>query len=244
MKPMTEKTTTTIAWIAVAVLAASGIAAGFALGAKRPNRSPVMSESAFAALGGFRSLAAEAVWFRAERLQDEGRYVELAQLASTLSFLGPHTPEVWSYSAWNLAYNISVMMPTYEDRWRWVKAAISLLRDEGLALNPGSPELCKELAWLFQIKIGADIDSAAELYREKWRAVVRDVAERGAWQELRMEPQRMRKIERMCNSGDWGDPVMSALYWVDVGLEKAKDREAAFLNEIKRQSLVMISKRK
>lgn len=241
---MKEKTKSTITWIAAAFLAAAGLAAEYALCAKRPSRSPVMAESAFTALGGFRSLAAEAVWFRAERLQDEGRYVELAQLASTLSFLEPHTPEVWSYAAWNLAYNISIMMPTYEDRWRWVKAAISLLRDEGLELNPGSPELCKELAWLFQIKIGATIDSASELYRAKWRAIVRDVAERGAWHELRMEPRRMRKIERMCNSGDWGDPVMSALYWADVGLEKAKGREASFLNEIKRQSLVMVSKQR
>ena len=70
-----------------------------------------------AALGGVRSIAAEVVWFRADRLQEEGRYVELAQLAETLAFLEPHTPEVWSYAAWNLAYNVSAMMPTAADRF-------------------------------------------------------------------------------------------------------------------------------
>ena len=108
----------------------------FALRAARPASAPAMTEGALAAFGGIRSIIAEVVWFRADRLQDEGRYVELAQLASTLSYLEPHTPEVWSYAAWNLAYNISIMMPTYEDRWRWVYAAICLVRDKGLVLTP------------------------------------------------------------------------------------------------------------
>ena len=32
-------------------------------------------------LGGFRGMAAEVLWARADRLQDEGRYLELVQLA-------------------------------------------------------------------------------------------------------------------------------------------------------------------
>ena len=92
-----------------------------------------------AGLGGFRGIIAEVVWFRADRLQDEGRYSEMAQLATILTSLEPHTPEVWAYAAWNLAYNISVMMPTAEDRWRWVEAGLKLLRDDGLRLNPASP---------------------------------------------------------------------------------------------------------
>ena len=47
-----------------------------------------------AGLGGFRSIVAEVVWFRADRLQDEGRYAELAQLSTWLTYLEPHTPEV------------------------------------------------------------------------------------------------------------------------------------------------------
>ena len=76
------------------------------------------AEMIVAGLGGFRSIVAEVVWFRADRLQDEGRYAELAQLSTWLTYLEPHTPEVWSYAAWNLAYNISVTMPTPADRWR------------------------------------------------------------------------------------------------------------------------------
>ncbi len=208
----------------------------------RPGKMPLAAETAFAALGGLRSLAAEAVWFRADRLQDEGRYVELAQLASTLAFLEPHTPEVWSYTAWNLAYNISVMMPTGEDRWRWVHSAIKLLRDEGLRLNPGDPDLCRELAWLFEIKIGADIDDAAELYREKWRAIVKDVSVRGAWREIAMDEDMMRKVERLYGVSDWTKAPASAIYFAHVGLEAAEGRNEAMLREIIRQSRVLMGR--
>ncbi|MBO5642864.1 MAG: hypothetical protein J6S51_02520 [Kiritimatiellae bacterium] len=207
------------------------------LRACRPIERPDLSGSALAAIGGFRSIAAEIVWFRADRLQEEGRYVELAQLASTLTFLEPHTPEVWSFAAWNLAYNISVMMPTLEDRWRWVDAAINLLRDDGLRLNPREAELYRELAWLFQVKIGADIDSAASIYRRIWRERVESVKARNAWGELKMNEEKMKKIEKATGLSDWGNPLLSAIYWAGEGLPYASGNTKVFLHEIIRQSL-------
>jgi hypothetical protein len=201
----------------------------FALGKFRRAPSLAMTDGVLAALGGVRSIAAEVIWFRADRLQEEGRYVEMAQLASMLTFMEPHTPEVWSYAAWNLAYNISVMMSTDEDRWRWVLAAIRLLRDEGLALNPRSRELYRELAWLFELKIGADIDSASPLYREKWKAIVEDVKKRGAWEELKMDPKKMLTIEHASGYGDWTDPQLSAMYWAALGGHRDIYEQAAVI---------------
>ena len=203
---------------AAGMLAAGGIAAETWLVRHRPGASPAAFEGVMAALGGFRSLAAEAVWFRADLLQEEGRYVELAQLASTLAFLEPHTPEIWAYAAWNLAYNISVMMPSADDRWRWVEAGLRLLRDQGLKVNPGDSDLCREIAWLFQAKIGGRLDSAAPAYREKWAAIVRDVARRDAWEELAMDRGRMRAVERLYKVTDWTSPQASAVYWAYSGL--------------------------
>lgn len=204
---------------------------------------PSVAEGAFSALGGLRSIAAEIVWFRADRLQEEGRYVELAQLAQTLAMSEPHTPEVWSYAAWNLAYNVSVMMPSADDRWRWVAAALSLLRDQGLAFNPRSGELHRELAWLFELKLALDIDSAAWRYREKWREIVTDVERRGAWGELKMDPKVMAALEMNFELADRGDPLYSAVYWAYVGLRYADSRERAFLEEILRQSLVIYARK-
>ena len=197
----------------LAALAALAVAGQFLLAVRRPSKTPVMMSGVFAALGGLRSIAAEILWFRADRLQDEGRYVEMAQLASALFFMEPHTPEVWSYAAWNLAYNISIMMPTHEDRWRWVEAAIRLLRDEGLKYNPDSSALYRELAWMFELKIGANLDDAAPIYRRKWKEIVEDVHRRGAWSELGMNEAEMRRIERATGFDDWTDPQLSAIYW-------------------------------
>ena len=205
--------------VALVVVVLLGLSVGgqFLLKAKRPASAPMLAEGAFAALGGFRSIAAEVVWFRADRLQSEGRFVELAQLASVLTFMEPHTPEVWSYAAWNLSYNVSVMMATPEDRWRWVCAGIRLLRDEGLVYNPDSAELYRELAWMFELKIGANIDSCAAFYREKWKELVADVRARGAWSELRMDPMRMMAIEQATGFTDWTDAQLSAIYWGSQG---------------------------
>ncbi len=221
-------------WLLVAALATAGIVGEWWLVRHRPGKAPAATEGLIAALGGFRSLAAEAVWFRADLMQEEGRYVELAQLASTLTFLEPHTPEIWGYAAWNLAYNISVMMPTSEDRWRWVYAGLRLLRDDGLRLNPDDPDICRELAWLFQMKIGGRIDSSAPLYRIKWREIVQDAERRNAWRELAMEPGRMAEVATRFNVSDWTDPQASALYWAYSGLKggKASRQTREFLNLI------------
>ena len=219
------------------VLVLLSVCLQFALRAARPASAPAMTEGALAAFGGIRSIIAEVVWFRADWLQDEGRYVELAQLASTLSYLEPHTPEVWSYAAWNLAYNISIMMPTYEDRWRWVYAAICLIRDKGLVLNPTESELYRELAWLFELKLGTTLDMASPVYREKWREVVEDVARRNAWEELRMEKKVMDEVTKAYGISDVADPMYSAVYWAHIGRVVSKKKEdVAFLNEIIRQS--------
>lgn len=229
--------------VLVFVLLLISVLCQVALRREQTVQAPALAEGAFAALGGLRSIAAEVIWFRADRLQDEGRYVELAQLASALTAMEPHTPEVWSYAAWNLAYNVSIMMPTPEDRWRWVEAAVRLLRDEGLRLNPANADLCRDLAWLFELKIGTDIDSAAATYRKIWREKVESVAARDAWEELKMDRAKMREIERRTGLDDWTDPCLSAIYWALEGLPRAKGREEAMLKEILRQSVVIYQKR-
>ena len=228
--------------VASAALLSVSAAGQFLIRERRVVSSPALAESAFAALGAFRSVVSEVIWFRADRLREEGRYVELAQLASLLVHMEPHTPEVWSYSAWNMAYNISIMMSSPADRWRWVYAALKLLRDNGLKYNPREAELYREIAWMFEVKIGADIDSASSVYREKWAGIVRDVASRGAWNELGMDAMEMLEIERTTGFFDWTNPQLSAIYWAPKGLRFAKGGDRAFLNSIIRQAKILYGK--
>lgn len=202
-----------------------------------------LAEMTVAVLGGFRGIVAEVVWFRTDRLQDEGRYAELAQLATWLTYLEPHTPEVWAYSAWNLAYNISVMMPSAEDRWRWVNAGLKLLRDDGLRLNPRDPVIHRELAWLFLAKIGGDMDSAATFYRSQWKKIVSEARSSGRWDALRLDPAEMAATDAEYGKLDWDDPFASALYFARAGLALARSPvDRIELRQIVYQALMLLSR--
>ena len=198
------------------------------------------AEMIVAGLGGFRSIVAEVVWFRADRLQDEGRYAELAQLSTWLTFLEPHTPEVWAYAAWNLAYNVSVMMPTPEDRWRWVEAGIRLLRDDGLRLNPRDAVLYKEIAWMFLLKIGAHLDDAGAYYRSAWKDIVRKAQREGRLSDIGLDPSRMAFVEADYGRQNWTSPFASALYWASTGLTLVRTpRQRNELRQITYQALML-----
>lgn len=237
----------------VLVLFASGVWGQKALMARRPVQTSQITDSALAALGGLRALGAEVVWFRAGRLQREGKYVELAQLSSTLTELDPYDPEVWQYASWNLAYNVAVMMPTYADRWRWVEAGIKLLRDRGLSINPAEPGIYRELAWLFELKMGTNLDPAHDYYRGKWREKVSQIQARAAadpakaaaiWAEIGMDPAKMAEVARAEGVEDWTEPLASAIYWAACGIPHATDEtERTFLTGIIKQSKNLLAKR-
>ena len=230
-------------YAAAAALFAAGAAGQFALARAGRTGAPVVGSGVIAAMGGLRSLAAEVVWFRAERLQEQGRFSELMQLASLLTFLEPHVAEVWTYAAWNLAYNVSVRMPREEDRWPWVLEAMRLLRDDGLRWNPADPGICRELAFMFELKIGDKLDSAAPLYRREWRKITEDVKSRDAWHELSMDKSLMAEIEREYGVTDWTNPQASAIYWARLGLSNGNGgSQRPFLEAILRQSKVLYEK--
>lgn len=245
---MSRKWTSLIPCAALAACATGGWMCqrgGAAKAAEETVAPSPAAEMIVAGLGGFRGIAAEVVWFRADRLQDEGRYAELAQLAAWLTFLEPHTPEVWAFTAWNLAYNVSVMMPTHADRWRWVDAGLRLLRDDGLRLNPGDPVLYKELAWMFLLKVGGPLDEAGALYREQWKGIVEQARQAGNLQAATgLEQARMDAIDAEYGKQDWDSPLASALYWAVRGLETARRKEhRAELRQVLYQTLMVESRK-
>ncbi len=120
------------------------------------------------ALGGFRGLVADYLWLRSSKMQDEGNYFEMVQLADWLVKLQPRYTTAHAFLAWNMAYNVSVTFTGFEDRWRWVKRGIELIRDEALEYNPGDPELFRQLGWIYQHKMGQDLDDANRFYKTEF----------------------------------------------------------------------------
>lgn len=128
------------------------------------------------AMGALRGLFVNYLWIRANTAKEEGRYFEAVELARQITRLQPRFPRVWSFHAWNLAYNISVTTQTPEERWDWVNAGIRLLRDEGLRANPSDMLMHRELGWMFLHKVGGYTDDSNQHYKRQlayeWHSIM------------------------------------------------------------------------
>lgn len=193
------------------------------------------------ALGGFRGLIADALWIRATEMQDAGKYFETVQLTDWITKLEPDLADVWAFHAWNMAYNISILFPNPEDRWRWVRNGIRLLRDEGMRYNAGDPLIYRELALMYQQKVGGRWDDAGSYYRLKLAEEMAGVLGGGrpdydglfragseAARELRerhnLSPETMREVDEKYGPLDWRLPETHAVYWAYRGLRVGKVR--------------------
>jgi hypothetical protein len=196
------------------------------------------------ALGGFRGLIANLLWIRATELQENDKYFEMVQLADWITKLEPHFVQVWTVQAWNMSYNISVKFKDYEDRWRWVQRGIALLRDEGLKYNPNETLIYRELAWQFQHKMGANLDDANMVYKQRWLEQMTEVLGPGtpnldelinpttedALRRLniltntyKLDPVFMKAVDEKYGPLEWRLPESHAIYWAALGLKKAEE---------------------
>lgn len=216
------------------------------------NTPPLMAFTTVA-LGGFSSLIADVLWLRVSALQDEGRFFELVQLADWITKLEPRCGDIWEFHAWNMAYNVSIMMPDPEDRWRWVKNGLELLRDEGIRYNAGDPKVYWELGWLFLHKIGGTLDQAHLFYKTKWAEEMAGLLNDGYpdYNKLSTQPAKlakitgeyklnletMRRIDSEYGPIDWRIPESHALYWCVCGKDHSGGDRALPCEKMILQSL-------
>lgn len=120
--------------------------------------------------GGLRAVLINYFWIRADELKNSGRHHEAMQLAELICQLQPNFPGVWKFHSWNMAWNISVMTHTPEERWLWVYNGARLLRDRGIPLNRKSLVLYQQLGWIFFNKMGAYMDEMHMAYKQRWAA--------------------------------------------------------------------------
>ena len=206
------------------------------------NAPPVLAFTTVA-LGGFRGLISNALWIRANDLQDEDKFFEMAQLADWITKLEPHYVQVWLVQSWNMAYNISVKFSDFSDRWRWVRKGIELLRDDGLRYNPNETLIYRELAWFFQHKMGQNLDDANMYYKQQWANEMAEVFDKRTpdldelihpktpdqekradllRQKYKMEPETMKEVDDHYGPLEWRLPESHAIYWAYKGLRKAE----------------------
>jgi hypothetical protein len=133
-----------------------------------PENIPPSLAFATIATGAFRGLVVDVLWMRADKLKDEGQFFDARQLAEWITILQPRFASVWEFQAWNMSYNISVAIPATQpdQRWRWVRNGYELLRDEAIdKYKLKNITLYRELARIFQHKIGGVSDDAHKYYK-------------------------------------------------------------------------------
>ena len=223
------------------------------------NAPPVLAFTTVA-LGGFRGIIASVLWIRANELQNNGKYFEMAQLADWITKLQPTFTQVWLVHAWNMAFNISIKFSDPADRWRWVQRGIELLRDSGLRYNPTASLMYRELGWLFQFKMGQNLDDAHRYYKGAWAREMTELfgGPRPNFDELlrpstaeaqqrvrllrdkyKMDPVIMREVDRLYGPLEWRLPEAHAIYWATVGLKNCKDKDLLTLRRVIYQSMLL-----
>lgn len=219
--------------------------------------APPMLAFTTVALGGFRGLIANALWLRLSDLQEEDRYFEMVQLADWITKLQPRMVAVWQFQSWNMAYNISVKFKSHEDRWHWVKRGVELLRDEGLQYNPNETRLYRDLSWLYQHKIGANLDDAHMLYKLHVAQEMQGIlGNRPDFKELlnpttpearervrklrkiyKMDPKMIQRVDEVYGPFDWRLPDAYAVYWAEMGRIYARPEDQETLRRSIYQSM-------
>jgi hypothetical protein len=148
---------------------------GFARVNMNLNLRTQMSQSGFvAALGGFRSLAANMVWLEANTAWEKTQWEKMRLLFETTTTLQPRAALFWDMAAWHMAWNASVAARRDETiplealriraQRRYFEIGEDFLR-RGIANNPDNAVLYEKLGMLLRDKM-EDHCGAAHAYRQ------------------------------------------------------------------------------
>ena len=187
------------------------------------------------ALGPLRGLIVDALWWKVVDLQEESNYFEILPITEWITAMEPRNPYVWTFHAWNLAYNISSSFPTADARWKWIYNGIKLLRDDARKFNPNSKFIQSELALLISDKITSLSDPDRDYIIKRWIKTKEPFFESGLRDDLRhmiaadtpeyaarakalrekmgMDPKRMLRLDIELGPLQWKLPQASSIYW-------------------------------
>ncbi len=173
------------------------------------------------AMGAMRGVFVNYLWIRATQKKEEGQYYEAVELADWITRLQPRLPQVWTFHAWNMAYNISVTTQTPQERWNWVNSGVRLLRNRGLRANPNDMHMHKELAWIFLHKIAGFTDDANQYYKKQFAYEWHNVLGRKPF----IDPERRDRDSVIEQYAQWIQPIVDVPATMQ-GLERQNEQAA------------------
>ncbi|MEM6884533.1 MAG: hypothetical protein AAF571_05825 [Verrucomicrobiota bacterium] len=137
-------------------------------------RETLGQELSFAALGGFRALAANYLWIKVTQAWEDQVWTRVRARADMAVTLQPRTLFFWENGAWHMAWNASVSVVKYaeEDKSeerkqfesrKWIDAGIDML-ERGIRANPEKYGLYLRMAELYWQRL-EDYEMSAKYYR-------------------------------------------------------------------------------
>ena len=115
-----------------------------------------------AALGGFRTVAADLLWLKVDQLWDGGAWYLLPSVMESVVELDPHFLKAWEVYGWHLAYNLNAESVLELDKRYWLDQGLQVLH-RAVDANPDSAEMTQELAWAYFDR-AHQMDKAAEYF--------------------------------------------------------------------------------
>ncbi len=113
---------------AITILALMALAALLPAGRHTDaSQDDIARQAGLRVLGAARGYATTALWLRAGDAYRRGDYLETLAAYQLIAELQPRNPAVYSYTAWNQAYNISAPYPEREKRVEWVIRGLATL---------------------------------------------------------------------------------------------------------------------
>jgi hypothetical protein len=156
------------------------------------------------AIGALRGIIVDYLWLKVNKMKEDGQFYEVMSDSDLITKLQPRFAQVWGFHGHNMAYNVSVLTNTEDERWDWVKAGIDLVRNRGLRYNPNDVVLHKELAFWFAHKMDGVTDDAHLHYKrehaKEWEYLLGpepyDHADRIEWiKEIADAPETLEEAE-------------------------------------------------
>ena len=122
-------------------------------GAPALELADLQAETVTLILGGFRGPYLVWLWTSAEEDKRQKIHFDLIDRYTKIASLQSGYPEVWTFHAWNLAYNVSVQWQSLDRKYEWIRRGIEFLR-EGVRRNPHNAEIIAEMGRLYSEKLG------------------------------------------------------------------------------------------
>lgn len=122
--------------------------------------NPDVSANVGALVLGFRKLVADMLWLKVDEYWHHGHVQRMLPMMETVVALDPHFIEAYSLGAWHLAYNVTVLFTSKDDKMDYIFKGVRLL-EKGIKNNPRSSKLYSELGFTIYFRKLLDWEKAA-----------------------------------------------------------------------------------